>query len=148
MNSNEYADFLLRNIKPFAKLAGGRKEVNCRCFYCADSDDIRHGHFYIKVNLDGKEPSYFYCQKCGARGTVTSQKLLEWGIYDANLGMDITKYNKDVMNLPQNMKFRDKIVYNINNYIITESELSYYKLAYINERLGTNLTLKDCLEKK
>ena len=54
-------DFLLNNIKPFAKSASGGKVINCRCFYCPDSKDQRKGHFYISVPHDEKTPSLFYC---------------------------------------------------------------------------------------
>ncbi len=148
MDNTSYIEYLQRHIKPWSRLVSGNRELNCRCFYCPDSDDTRHGHFYINVDLSKDEPSYFYCQKCHVKGIVTSQKLLEWNIYDANLALDITKYNKRILSLPTNLKYNNKYIYNINNYKITEDNLSLYKLNYINNRLGINLSYKDCIEKK
>lgn len=147
LDSDKYINFLLNNIKPFAKIVSGRKEVNCRCFYCADSSNMRKGHFYISVPKED-EPSYFYCQKCHSQGIVTNDKLIEWGIFNSNIGIELTRYNSKVLSLTKNKKFIDNIIYNIRNDYITEDKLSYYKLKYINDRLGTNLSFKDCIDNK
>lgn len=148
MNSDNYIEFLKTHIKPWARLVSGKREINCRCRYCQDSGDLRHGHFYINVDFSHNEPSYYYCQKCHAKGIVTSQKLLEWGVYDQALAIDINQYNSKVLKLEINKKYKDKAIYNLNNCVLTEDELSLYKLNYINNRLGTHLTYKDCMEKK
>lgn len=148
MNTDNYIEFLRTNIKPWARLVSGKREINCRCRYCQDSNDLRHGHFYINVDFSRNEPSYYYCQKCHCRGIVTAQKLLEWGVYDQSLAIDINKYNSKVLKLSENIKYKDKAVYHLNNYTLTEDDLSLFKLNYINNRLGTNLTYKDCMEKK
>lgn len=147
LNSEEYIDFLTSNIKPFANLVAGRKEINCRCFYCADSSNIRKGHFYISVPKED-DPSMFYCQKCHAHGIVTNDKLIEWGIFNSKMGVELTRYNSKVLSLTKNKKFADNYIYNVRNTHITEDKLSLYKLKYINDRLGTNLTLKDCVDNK
>ena len=147
LNSEEYVDFLTSHIKPFAYPVAGRREVNCRCFYCADSSNMRKGHFYISVPKED-EPSFFYCQKCHAHGIVTNDKLMEWGIFNSQWGVELTRYNSKVLSLAKNKKFLDSIIYNIRNTFVTNDKLSLYKLKYINDRLGTNLTLKDCLSNK
>ena len=147
LNSDSYIEFLTSHIKPFAHPVAGRREVNCRCFYCADSSNMRKGHFYISVPKED-EPSYFYCQKCHAQGIVTNDKLLEWGVFDSQMGIELTKYNAKVLSLAKNKKFLDNIIYNIRNTFVTDDKLSLYKLRYINNRLGTNLSLKDCLSNK
>ena len=147
LNSEEYIEFLTSHIKPFAIPVSGRKEVNCRCFYCADSSNQRKGHFYISVPKED-EPSYFYCQKCHAQGVVTNDKLVEWGIFDSQMGIKLTKYNSKVLSLTKNKKFADGVIYNIKNTFITNDKLTLYKLKYINERIGTNLTLQDCVNNK
>ena len=147
LNPDSYIEFLTSHIKPFAHAVAGRKEVNCRCFYCADSSNMRKGHFYISVPKED-EPSFFYCQKCHTQGIVTNDKLIEWGIFDSQFGIEITKYNSKVLSLTKNKKFLDSVIYNVRNSHITEDKLSLYKLKYINDRLGTNLTLKDCISNK
>ena len=147
LDSESYIDFLTSHIKPFAHPVAGRKEVNCRCFYCADSSNIRKGHFYISVPKED-EPSYFYCQKCHAQGIVTNDKLIEWGIFNSEMGVEITRYNSRVLSLTKNKKFANNLIYNIRNTFVSDDKLSLYKLKYINDRLGTNLTLPDCLKNK
>lgn len=147
LNSNDYIDFLITHIKPFANIVSGRKEVNCRCFYCADSSNQRKGHFYISVPKED-EPSLFYCQKCHIHGIVTNNKLMEWGIFDSQMGVELTRYNSKVLTLTKNKKFSETFIYNIKNTVITEDKLSLYKLKYINCRLGLNLSFKDCIDNK
>ena len=49
MNGEEYKNFLMTYIKPWARPASGGRVINCRCFYCADSKTYNHGHFYISI---------------------------------------------------------------------------------------------------
>ena len=147
LDSNSYIDFLTSYIKPWANVVAGRREVNCRCFYCADSSNQRKGHFYISVPKED-EPSYFYCQKCHARGIVTNDKLIEWGIFNSQMGIEITKYNSKVLSLTKNKKFANNAIYNVRNTHITDDKASRYKLKYINDRLGINLTYMDCIRNK
>ena len=96
MKVDEYIAFLTSHIKPFAKLVAGRKEINCRCFYCADSSNRNKGHFYISVPKED-EPSFFYCQKCHTQGIVTNERLMEWGIFDSQMGIELTRFNTKVL---------------------------------------------------
>ena len=147
MDTQAYISFLTSHIKPFARLVAGNREVNCRCFYCADSSNINKGHFYISVpNSD--EPSFFYCQKCRTQGIVTNERLMEWGIFNSQLGIELTRFNSKVLSMTKNKRFADDYIYNIRNTFITEDKLSLYKLKYINDRLGLNLTLNDCIQNK
>lgn len=147
MDIKSYKEFLLSHIQPWAKTEQGGRVICCRCFYCSDSKHYNHGHFYINIPTETK-PSYFYCQKCHTGGLVTSKKLLEWGLYDPDIAMDISSHNSKVLNLPENRKFRDSEIYNIHNDIISDDKLSRYKLKYINDRLGTNLTFQNCKDMK
>lgn len=141
MNSDSYRDFLLRSI-PSAKQASGGREVVCRCFYCPDSKDIRHGHFYISIPENKDQPSLYHCMKCHTSGMVTNRTLLDWGIYDDNIAVELVNHNK---NINPNLKRRyiDDYVYNISNSYINQDNLSMKKLDYINNRLGTMLTFSD-----
>ena len=149
MKAEDYNNFLLNNIKPFARLVSGGREINCRCFYCSDSKNMANGHFYISCLKDGdNKPSLYNCVKCHSHGIVTHSKLLEWGLFDADISSKLLKYNGKILSLSENRKFRDSEIYNISNTKISEDELSLYKLKYINSRLGTNLTLQDCIDNK
>lgn len=148
MNTASFKEFLLNNIKPWAKEASGGRVVLCRCFYCSDSKHISHGHFYISIPQKDTEPSLFYCQKCKTGGIVTQSKLLEWGLYDPDVAVELTKYNARVLNLAENRIYKDSFIYKVFNDVVSDDRLSIYKLNYINSRLGTNLTFQDCLNMK
>lgn len=147
MKPEDYRNFLLSSI-PGAKPASGGKEVLCRCRYCPDSSNPRHAHFYISVPQSEDELSFFNCYKCHSSGIVTNKTLIEWGIYDSAIGIDITLHNRKVMRNPRNTMFRDDIIYNLRYNDITIDDLSKYKLDYINNRLGINLSFDDCIKHK
>lgn len=147
MDADEYRNFLLASI-PGSKKASGGKEVLCRCRYCPDSSNPRHAHFYISIPKSKDEPSFFNCYKCHSSGIVTNKTLIEWGIYDAKIGIDITLHNRNIMKNPKNNLFRDDIIYRLKYDYITKDDLSKCKLDYINRRLGINLTFDDCIKNK
>lgn len=147
MNPDAYRNFLKEKL-PLAKDASGGKEIQTRCQYCPDSKDISKGHFYISIPVKEDEPSYFYCQKCQSFGIVTSKKLIEWGIYDPELAMQLNAHNKKIMNSPTNKIYKQDSIYQINYKTIRDDKLTQYKLGYINRRLGLQLSYRDCVEEK
>lgn len=140
MDSNQYREFLLRSI-PTAKSVSGGREVNCRCFYCPDSKDPSHGHFYISIPESKDEPSMYHCKKCPNKGIVTNRTLLEWNVYDENIAEELIYHNRGIN--PNYKKQYSNYVYNIRNNLITENDISKSKLDYINSRIGTNFTYAD-----
>ena len=147
MNSDEYRNFLLSNLQGSRSVSGG-KEVLTRCRYCPDSSNPNHAHFYISVPQNEDELSFFNCYKCHSCGIVTNNTLLEWGIYDPQVGIRLIQHNKKIFRNPKNLAYRDDIVYNIKYTHITKDDLSKYKLDYINNRLGLSLTYDDCIKLK
>lgn len=145
--SMDYGEYLKSHI-PNAKYASGKREINCRCMYCSDSKNQNKGHFYISIPQSDQELSYFDCKKCHASGLVTHTKLIEWGLYDSNIGMSLNKYNSKVLSLPNNKTIKNEYVYNVKYTHITDDKLTRFKLNYINERLGTQLTYDDCIREK
>lgn len=147
MDIDKYKYFLLSKI-PSAKIVSGGREINCRCMYCSDSKNIRKGHFYISIPKED-EPSKFNCFKCSASGWVTTQKLIDWGIYDPEIAVELNAHNKKVMKSPyymmSSMKYNS---FNIKYDFITDDALTRYKLDYINKRLGTSLEYNDCIREK
>lgn len=131
---------------PNAKLVAGNKQILTRCIYCGDSIHAKSAHFYISV--DPEKPFYYYCHKCHETGLVTHNKLMEWGIYDQELNINIIKHNKNMLSKKENIKFLDRVVYKLNNSFISDNDLSKIKLKYINNRLGINLEYQDLLDKK
>lgn len=133
---------------PTARLASGGREVVMRCRYCPDSRDPRSAHMYVSIPVND-EPSQHNCFKCRTKGLVTHEKLIQWGLYNhPDVLVGLSSYNKRVMNLNKNKKYKDKDVYMLSNNFITDNPLSNAKLRYINKRLGINLTYEDLLSKK
>ena len=135
----EYTQFLLSAI-PSAHTASGGREVKCRCFYCPDSKVLSHSHFYISIPSTKEEPSKYYCQKCGECGIVTHNTLLDWGIWSDDIALKLINHNKHIKISANNNKLT---IYRLANDIISDNNVSQYKLAYINDRLGTNYTYED-----
>lgn len=147
MDAEYYAQFLLANL-PVAKFASGRSEIVCRCQYCADSKNPNKGHFYISIPKNENDLSFFHCKKCGSFGMVTHNKLIEWGIYDPNIAVDLQVHNKNALNNPVNFIYKRGVIHNIKYNHITDDKLSRFKLKYINDRLGLKLDFDDCLREK
>lgn len=125
------------------KAVSGDKDIVIKCKYCDD----KSGHMYVWLP-DKDHPAIFHCVRCDASGMVTSTKLIEWGVNDPELLVELSKNNKAVLSLPSNKKYKDRDVYFIKNDFISDNDLSRAKLNYINNRLGTTLSYSDLLENK
>ena len=148
LNSKDFVEAFLRELKPWAKITSGGSNIVTRCKYCPDSRNPNNGHFYIKVPSKD-ELVLFHCFKCGAKGVLTPNIALEWGITDTAFITELSQYNKSVSGLAQNRIYRNNFTrFRMNYSYITEDELSLKKLQYINSRLGTNFTFDDCRKMK
>lgn len=142
MDIKKYKEFLLSAI-PTAKLASGGTFINCRCFNCPDSSNPKSKHFYIAIPQAEDEPSWYYCHKCHCSGLVTHKTLIEWGIYDENIAINLTDHNKKCSTKSKNSKYYDRSVYNLFNSKTIDNNISRIKLNYINNRLGYNFTYEE-----
>lgn len=140
----KYKDYLLSVIKPWAKPASGGKVINCRCFYCSDSTNPSKGHFYIGIPQSEQDPSWYKCHKCNAKGIVSGKKLIEWGIFDNDINIMLSKINS---NIPHSFIYNTDVL-NIKYDYITKDDLTEFKLNYINKRLGMQLRILDCIKMK
>lgn len=141
MKASDYREFLLNTI-PTAKSVAGGKEVLCRCFYCPDSRDPRHAHFYISIPSSDKEPSLYHCMKCNARGIVTHKKLLEWNIYDDNIAVDLINHNKHLdLKTKSALSGLNKVP--LVNTFTTDNDISRAKVKYIENRIGIKYTYEE-----
>lgn len=143
--ADHYRQFLKRNLSA-AKDAAGNTEIVCRCKYCPDSRNPTHGHMYISIPENSEDISVFYCQKCHTSGIVSNKTLIEWGIYDPEIAIEISNINASAEKHGK-MKGYDRKVYNLINRVLN-FDLAEKKLSYINKRLGTNLTIKEAMEDK
>ena len=143
MNRDEYRTFLLNNLYGAHAESGG-DEVVCKCKYCADKMD--HYHMSISIPRSEAEPSLFNCWICHSSGIVTANRLIEWGIYDTEWCVEVTKHNAAVMKVnPSSYHKFGNAIY--NTFIINlENDSNKAKLDYINDRLGTSLTIQECAD--
>lgn len=142
----DFIDYMKKLIPNLKEVSGG-SEILCRCRYCDDSKDMSKAHMYIKVPQSEDDISYYHCFKCNNSGVLNSRKLMEWGIYDPIIGSELdtlyqTAYNNGKLFAKENI-----IRYNFQN-VCMDLKLGYEKLDYINNRLGTKLTIDDCLDSK
>lgn len=143
MNSNEYREFLLRNMYGAKPAAGGR-EVVCKCHYCPDDGD--HYHMNISIPQSEGELSYFNCFKCHTGGAVTYRRLIQWGIIDPEWNEILTNHNRVAAGLnPAAANELEDFIFNTQPYNAL-TEVSLLKMKYINDRLGTNLTIQDAID--
>lgn len=147
MNANDYRQYMLSHIKPWARPASGERQINCRCFYCPDSDTHSHGHFYISIPTS-EQPSLYCCKKCNVSGLVTPIKLMDWGIYDSDVAIYLANLNKRMMGKRGSIYTTPNFINHINYTRISMSASSEDKLSYINNRLGLNMSYQDCLDLK
>lgn len=139
IDTSSYTDFLLKHL-PNAKLASGGSEVNCKCLYCDD----RSRHLYISIPKKSTDPSLFNCFRCGTKGIVTDRVLQEWNIYDDSIAISLINHNKGIKTVGN----QTRKVAGLSNMYAKNDRLTSDKLEFINSRLGTNLTVKNCLDLK
>lgn len=150
MYSNDTIDLiceLLIRYLPLADYAQGDRWITARCRYCSDSLNPNHKHFGIHIPQHENDVFYYNCFKCHTSGRLTTNDLMAWGIYDLKGIESLSKWNKRVMNKPENRRYLDQI-YIVNNSHITMNKLTEAKLKYINNRLGLSLSYTDILSKK
>jgi hypothetical protein len=147
LNTDQYRDYLLHSIRT-ASIASGGRVINCRCFYCPDSKNPSSKHMYISIPQQKNEPSLYYCHKCHATGIVTYKNLIEWDIYDDTIAMELIELNKACSNNKSFSKFLGNTRYPVSIRNTRIDKGTEIKLKYINDRLGTRLTYKDCRDLK
>lgn len=134
-------DYLMSLI-PEAKLASGGREINCRCRICGDSPNIQSKHMYIGLG-DANTPPMYNCFKCNESGIVNGRFLRSIQLYDADMITQLNYYINRIINQPGNQIYRNfNKIYKLKVFN-SKSTLSEYKLAYLNKRLGLNLSYND-----
>lgn len=144
-----FGEFLINSI-PGARWASGNKAILTRCPFCGDSiKNPKSAHFYILLNPESPNMLIrYYCHKCHETGVLNRETLSNWGIYDSNINVELTEFNKKVSSERSNIQFINKNIYKLDNKFILDNELSRFKLSYINNRLGTELSYEDILKSK
>ena len=143
--SEQFVNYF-KTIIPGASLVSGGKELLIRCRYCMDSADPNHAHMYVHIPQSADDIPTFYCFKCHTSGVLDSRTLIEWGMYDPVMGNAIDQINK-LASKRNKTKGYDRVWYNFYP-CVTNRELAQIKVDYINQRLGLNLDISDCIKEK
>lgn len=135
-------DYLMYNFDD-VKLAAGGKEVVKRCHYCGDSRDVNSKHLYIGLNDKGVIS--YNCFKCNAGGPVLYRFFREIGIFDVDLISTVVQANMRALNNPYiTTRDHQKEFYRAPVKIFPAMDKrAEKKIGYINNRLGTQLTIED-----
>ena len=147
---SEFVQFI-KSVFPRAQVVSGGSEIVTRCMYCEDSKDPNHvGHMYIKIPKNDNDTILFHCFKCQTSGILNSRTLLDWGIYEPRMAVELDKVYKS--SLVHSSKYGN-IVHDGYRYPYVHNEifnrdLAAIKLQYINNRIGANLTFDDCKREK
>ena len=139
--SENLKEVLVRDFN--GKPVSGGKDIVIKCKYCND----KSGHMYVWLPNE-EHPAIFHCVRCDTSGLLTSSKLIEWGINNPEVLVELASMNKHALSLSQNRKYKDRDVYYLNNNYIRNDKLSEAKLNFINYRLGYTLTYQDLLDNK
>lgn len=147
---NDLKEFLLNNIP--GKIVSGDKEFLCRCPICGDSRHLKSAHFYINLPVSNDTPVMYHCKKCNASGILNRNILRDLGVevVDGDIINDLIKRHKKLSGSFIRGSNKNKSIYkfNIINTYITLNENTEFKLKYINDRLGLNLSYQDILDSK
>ena len=143
-------EFLLNNIP--GKVVAGDKEYLTRCPFCGDSIHLKSAHFYINLPTDENTPVMYHCKKCNTSGVLNRSTLRSLGVevVDSDILSDLIKRHKKLNGSFIRGSNKNKSIYKfrtINDYI-SINENTEYKLKYINDRLGINLSYQDILDCK
>lgn len=128
--------YLMENLDGAKSASGGRQIIAiCHMPGCNDSS----GHFYVGP-FNTNTTIFYNCYKCNNSGVLTTSALNKYGM---NVDPSVIKFNTSRKNNGVYIDKFNNVVYNYYNKIFDKA-LSYKKLKYINDRLGTNLTVYDC----
>ena len=126
-----------------------KKQWVVRCCRCPDSKNPTHGHLSIKIDLNDDSPMVYRCFKCDTSGLVTSTFLEELGIsLDYEFNKNLKAFNKHAMKVARKYNiFTEAPELGVPLY---ESDriINKKKLAYFNQRLGTDIDFKDARDLK
>ena len=143
----EIKEQIINQLKtlPVCKSSSNMRNWVVRCPYCGDSVKSNHGHFSILIDLNSDAPLLYRCFRCNESGILIPQVLEDLNIgYDEPLNKQLDLLNKLSSN---SSYFKDKI----KNFIVPipgDNLKNRYKLNYINNRLGTNITFSECSDFK
>lgn len=157
MANNTIQDALreqLHRLFSSAKDRAGNREVAINCPLCAREGRPDKGqHMYISLGYNDSPPLMYNCFRNmnhhGQFSITDLEQLSDYPQYiDTDLYDNVLKLSKQVSSLNRyRLNKNNKL--DINNFICTNNDIYInYKLEYINNRLGINLTPKELADNK
>ena len=138
----------LKSLIPNSQFAAGKKELVLRCPYCGHTSSAGKKHMYIGLSKD--KPYMFNCFKCEAGGLVNRTFLNLLDIRNEELIQAIDIHNKEMRLSRGNSYSSNRIREPQVAYDAFEVNYNLYpdKVNYINNRLGTNLSVSEMMNMK
>lgn len=143
----------LHMLFPDAVDRSGKREVAINCPYCEREGNPDHGnHCYISLGYNNTPPLMYNCfRNINHKGIFTIMELQDISscsqYLDADLINEIANLNKSnsYFNRHSLNKFKNLTIFNT---IPKMDEILEFKIKYINERLGVNLSYGDICSNK
>lgn len=139
MTREEFRNYLLDTL-PGARAAKGGAQIICICPCCGDTS----GHCYIGPFDDDTKPVMYNCFKCPpsnpARAGIVNQNFMNRYNCWMPEGFGSTPASKDGFKAK---RITGRTVLDLQTGFISNTQMSYDKLNYINKRLGAQLTFDD-----
>lgn len=124
-------------------------EYRTRCPFCGDSKtNLNKGRLYIKINLNDNYPMIYHCFKCEESGIVDDNLLLALDIHDINLKSNIITLNKTSDSIKGQKFFNEDKIVNFNYDLPIINNRYFYKVEYVENRLGKNIYNNELLDFK
>lgn len=147
MDWEYFKNYLLSSI-PYSKQTSGGKAINCRCFECGDSPNIKSAHLYILMPREEGMPSIYYCHKCNSVGVVDHTTLIKWGIYNSDIALELSSYNKSISGSNKAKQYFNTSTYQIRHSYITMNDNTERKRQYVCNRIGYNFSYQELADLK
>lgn len=121
-------------------------ELTVRCFVCGDSKNQNHGH--LNIRLTDPSSLVWRCVKCTASGVVNTSFIRNLNCHNDFI---IKFAHRNSINVNKKTKALTGSSYNGDSFRkihipISKTKRSLRKLAYINSRLGINITPEEAAE--
>lgn len=126
----------LESTQKVCYLTSNKRHVHIRCPFCGDSiKNAKSAHLYVEL----QSPFQYFCQRCQTGGIMTSEVLKSLNIRDSEFFVEIHKEQKKHRKKFKSLPRKASLIIPVAE----DNKLNRFKLNYINERLGTNLTFED-----
>lgn len=136
--TQSFKEYVIHELEqmPFYKASANGISHTIKCPYCND-DSPSHGHFCLKIDVDNEEePILFNCLKCPAGGVVNRDVLNDIGInVSKEMNLSMMKVNR---RYAKKNKLIDVMIEDFEIPPVIDTALADIKLAYINDRIGTD----------